>query len=144
MTSLKGITSGNLISALHIFTEADSELHFYLDWREEETPYPLVVSVDCSDDYIWGCADFEDLTNADMPLLRRCYLDAKELVGDLSLTTYGFPLGSLFCARKRKLYPTNLLNHFGFSYWPEEIRQGWIKLLEEAPNFELVREVGSV
>lgn len=60
------------------------------------------LSVICSDTFAWGCADAEEITAADMPLLRQCLTDlrAAEVHGEIWL-------GELYCCRKRGMRPMN-------------------------------------
>lgn len=60
------------------------------------------LSMMCSDTFAWGCADAEEVTAADMPLLRQCLTDlrAAEEHGEIWL-------GELYCCRKRGMRPMN-------------------------------------
>lgn len=56
----------------------------------------------CSDTFAWGCADAEDITPEDIPLLRQTLSDLKAAGGYSEMW-----LGVLFCARKRGMRPMN-------------------------------------
>jgi len=68
-----------------------------LRWREDADG--LAFFVDCSDTFDWGSADCEDVTEADLPQLRRARRDARGCLGKEHL----WPV--LWCARKRGMRP---------------------------------------
>lgn len=56
----------------------------------------------CSDTFAWGCADAEEITPADIPLLRKTLDDLKALNDYEEIW-----LGELYCCRKRAMRPMN-------------------------------------
>lgn len=62
----------------------------------------LRFSMLCSDTFAWGCADAEEVTRKDLPLLRECLADLKAVkdYGELWLSV-------LYCCRKREMRPMN-------------------------------------
>jgi hypothetical protein len=62
----------------------------------------LLLSIDCSDTFAWGCADCEGVDYEDLPMLRQCLDDLKaaDKYGDMWLA-------ELYCCRKRKMRPMN-------------------------------------
>ena len=63
--------------------------------------------VSCNDLFAWGCADAEDVTIKDLPLLKQSFEDDKY---------YGI---ELYCARKRKMRPQGAFyKSFEKESWP--------------------------
>lgn len=74
--------------------EPAGEVHWYV---KDGEPVPWFI---CNDMFWWGCADAEDITEADLPLLRQTR-DDLIAAGDGHLDE----LASLYCARKRGMRP---------------------------------------
>lgn len=72
-----------------------------LFWRMDMTPGPnreMTLFAQCSDFFFWATADLEEITLADIPLLRQTLEDLKAIGAEEEL-------GTLFAARKRKMRP---------------------------------------
>ena len=67
--------------------------------------------INCNDFFFWGCADAEDVTPENFPVLLQAMSDA-DLAGDAS---YG---GLLFCARVRQVRPQGCCYPGNRSLWP--------------------------
>jgi hypothetical protein len=83
-----------------LFAEAD-DFDCALLWRVDMTPganREMRLSAECNDLFHWACADFEEITVDDIPLLRQTLDDLKPLSAE-------YELGHLFAARKRGLRP---------------------------------------
>lgn len=61
-------------------------------------------SINCSDQFFWGCADMEEIEAEDLPLLWQTYEDLKALNTE-EQEFFQVYVGSLFVARKRKQRP---------------------------------------
>jgi hypothetical protein len=59
-------------------------------------------SMACSDTFAWGCADAEDITPDDLPLLRQTFADLKAAEGHSEIW-----LAELYSARRRGMRPMN-------------------------------------
>lgn len=62
----------------------------------------LELNMLCSDMFAWACADCEEITPDDVPLLRRTLADLRALNDHSEVW-----LGELFAARKREMRPMN-------------------------------------
>ena len=84
-----------VLELLRLFGDGDAcdELR----WRDDGAG--LVFRVDCSDTFYWGTADCEQVTELDLPQLRRARRDARGYPGK----EYLWP--ALWCARNRGLRP---------------------------------------
>ena len=83
-----------------LFAEAE-DFENGVFWRVDMTPgrnREMRLFAECSDLFFWGTADCEEITPADVPLLRHALDDLKPLGAE-------YELGHLFAARKRKLRP---------------------------------------
>ena len=83
-----------------LFAEAE-DFEAALIWRVDMAPganRETRLFAECSDVFHWATADFEEITTADVPLLRRTLDDLKPLRAE-------YELGHLFAARKRGLRP---------------------------------------
>lgn len=76
--------------------------------------------VDCSDLFMWGCADLEEVGLEDISLLEKSLQDAK----NANLKTYA---GWLYCARKRNLQPMGARHkqHPEMKMLFENLRENW-------------------
>lgn len=59
----------------------------------------MSIGVNCSDTFAWGCADFEEITPANLDIL----IAARKDVTDIDRLAWEWPL--LFCARVRAMRP---------------------------------------
>jgi hypothetical protein len=83
-----------------LFAEA-GDFEAGISWRVDMTPgrnRDMTLYAECSDLFHWATADYEEITAADIPLLRQALDDLKPLHA-------GYELGHLFAARKRRLRP---------------------------------------
>lgn len=83
-----------------LFAEAE-DFEGGLFWRVDMTPggdRDIRLHAECNDLFFWATADLEEITVADIPLLRRTLDDLKPLDAREEL-------GHLFAARKRGLRP---------------------------------------
>lgn len=97
-------------------------------WGGGNFEEPASFMVRCNDTFEWGCADMEDVTPDNLPLLRSAFEDCHREHGYVG-TTYAT---MLFVARVRQMRPQ------GAAYPPDDLG-GIIKLLNECgPE----REVG--
>lgn len=87
----------DVLELLRIYDEAD--VHGQLWWRVHGDSVSFAVN--CSDTFAWGTADAEDVTAADLALLRRC-------LDDLCPFGEEYLLGELYAARKRGMRPMRL------------------------------------
>lgn len=98
-----------MIEVLRIFRELDIEDELY--WRFGKNGEPIFWVL-CSDFFMWGCADGEDITPDDIPLLKQCIEDLKVTEAQ----TWQLDVGLLFAARKRSMRPMRL--------WLKRLRYG--------------------
>lgn len=88
----------NMAYVLEVLTLLDTEEdHEGVFWRVEGGVVRFLVN--CNDQFYWGCADCEEITPDNLPVLRQCYAD---------LAATGIPAAKayallLFCARVRGL-----------------------------------------
>lgn len=68
---------------------AEQDIYEDIYWDEDLNFY-----INCNDLFFWGCADSEDLTEADFDLLKQAYEDSDTMAGTL-----------LYCCRKRNMRP---------------------------------------
>jgi hypothetical protein len=83
-----------------LFAEAE-DFEGGLFWRVDMAPgtdRETKLFAQCSDFFYWGTADLEEITVADIPLLRQSLEDLKAIGAEEELST-------LFAARKRRLRP---------------------------------------
>jgi hypothetical protein len=87
---------------LALFAEAE-DFEGGVFWRVDMTPggtREMTLFAECNDLFFWATADLEEITTADIPLLRATLDDLKAL-----RSCDEGELGHLFAARKRKLRP---------------------------------------
>lgn len=80
----------------------------------------------CSDTFHWASADAEEITEADVPLLRQCLADLKTIKAEYELPT-------LFSARKRGMRPMSVyIDQYRREVLPASARtfQGIVALFE--------------
>ena len=82
-------------------------------WRAEGNGVRFIVN--CSDLFMWGCADSEPLTAADLPELRRAAEDLRQLKPGACFEVYAL---ELWCCRKRGYRP-QLPVHKRFGDYPD-------------------------
>ena len=71
-------------------------------WRmSDENPQTLQVFIRCSDLFIWGCADVEQITEENIDLLEQTFAECEERFGKYRAKW----AGALFGARVRKMRP---------------------------------------
>jgi hypothetical protein len=83
-----------------LFAEAE-DFDFGLMWRVDMTPggtRDMKLLAVCSDFFFWATADAEEITLADVPLLRQTLDDLRPLAAE-------YEMGTLFAARKRRMRP---------------------------------------
>lgn len=85
---------------------ADEDIHGQLWWKFEEDG--LHFFVNCNDMFFWGCSDCEELTPANLGILKQAFADCGERDSHADL---------LFVARQRGLRPQGA----AYSYIPREI-----------------------
>lgn len=96
MTDVKSYELAGRILAL-LIEEEKTETHFdvglfeVIRFGKDDTGISCVIR--CNDVFWWGCADFEEVTEANFPVLEECIKKTRE---------YG---GLLFCAHVRGLRP---------------------------------------
>lgn len=81
--------------------EAADDFDCGVIWRVDMTPgagREMRLFAECNDLFHWACADAEEITVEDIPLLRQTLEDLKPLRAE-------YELGHLFAARKRRLRP---------------------------------------
>src|ERR1700681_2040369 len=100
--------SGNFTTeVLRVFDECDC--HTDLFWRTSGDELRLLAA--CSDWFYWACADAEEITPADLPLLRSCaddLLAIERSSTEKSARTFrgaGAYVGQLCACRKRGMRP---------------------------------------
>lgn len=90
-----------------------------ISWRTDGEYAPWSFSVNCNDVFYWACADCEDLTRENLPLLKQSVLDVRAAVGVPAGRLHGDDVSkhfddwysaghrgaTLFCARVRKMRP---------------------------------------
>lgn len=87
------------VAVLDVFERADNMTEALI-WRIDMAAGPDVrLHAMCNDFFFWATADAEEITAADLPLLKSCLADLKQAD---DATYY---LGELFAARKRHLRP---------------------------------------
>lgn len=89
-----------------------------LDLDEESLNYLFVnrsckegsgLFINCNDQFCWGCADAEPLTEENFPLLEQAFKDCMEATGSNDVTSDAFVL---FVARLRKTRPQGAMYHY--------------------------------
>jgi hypothetical protein len=80
---------------------ARHDLHDSIWWRCDGEYAPITIWVNCNDLFYWACADLEELTIDNLPVLAQAIADAREVDSVL-----GALRGcSLFCCRMRGMRP---------------------------------------
>jgi hypothetical protein len=93
------MTAEEAAAVLALFEQADS--YDLVTWKVDMTAGPAAVRLFaiCSDVFHYACADAEEITAADLPLLSSCLADLQQAGNET------FYMGELFAARKRKMRP---------------------------------------
>lgn len=87
---------------LECFDEAqDGVSHDALWWRTDGEYAPITFFVNCNDLFVWGCADCEEITAADVPEFRSAINDINNAEGGCAYAH----ADSLWTARKRGQRP---------------------------------------
>lgn len=105
-----------MTEVLHFFGE-EHDQHWDLWWRVWDGEVRFFVN--CNDLFCWACADSEDITPENFPMLRQCFDDVRALYPKHSLD-YRFPKEALnlFCARMRKERPQGAAYPKNRDLWP--------------------------
>ena len=82
-----------------LYTTREHDISGYLHWHFKENK-ELQFAIDCSDTFIWGCADAEDLTPDNFPDLLQALKDTYD--ENLQSSFWGT---TLFACRMRKARP---------------------------------------
>jgi len=92
------VTPNEAAAIFAVFEKADD--YEALMWRVDMKPDvpEIKLFAKCNDVFFWATADAEEITAADLPLLRSC-------LADLEKADAPYYLDWLFAARKRKLRP---------------------------------------
>lgn len=104
-----------LPAVLAVFDDADC--HDSLLWHVDNDG-AVHFSAQCSDTFFWASADAEEITEADVPLLRQCLADLRALDAE-----EGLP--QLYAARRRRMRPMRIflnpkpLTGYQPAQWPE-------------------------
>jgi hypothetical protein len=94
----RGMTSEETMTVLRFLVERDMAIDkFYFD-----TDNGIVIAENCNDLFFWACADAEDITPSDLPMLEQAIKDC-EAVGSC-LSAYA---GTIYACRKRGMRPQN-------------------------------------
>lgn len=101
-----------ILKVLAVFGSLDS--HDDLWWRCDGAYAPVTFFVNCNDLFWWGCADLEEVTPENLPVLEQCIVDCGS-VRNLDCRIYAT---SLFCARVRKLRPQGCCYPENRDLWP--------------------------
>jgi hypothetical protein len=99
-----------VLRVLNVVARADC--HDDIWWRTDGEYAPVTFWVQCSDVFVWGTADMEDLTEETLPELERAYRDVQEATGS---TVWG---ATLYCARQRKMRPQGAAYPKDGRLWP--------------------------
>jgi hypothetical protein len=85
------------IEVLRFLIERDMAVDmFYFD-----TDDGISIAENCNDLFYWACADAEDITPSDLPLLHETILDCERVLG-VGGSAYA---GTVYACRKRKMRP---------------------------------------
>jgi hypothetical protein len=94
------VTPYEAAEVLALFAEAE-DFDNGVWWRVDMTPggnREMRLYAECNDLFFWATADAEEITVADIPLLRQALADLRAVDAE-------YELGHLFAARKRKMRP---------------------------------------
>lgn len=90
---------GFILRVLHIVDSAEG--HDWLQWRCDGEYGPVTFFATCSDCFVWGSADAEDITPENVDILAQAVADCRR-ADPVYGTIYA---AELFAARMRKMRP---------------------------------------
>lgn len=102
-----------ILKVFQLLNEADAESYFY--WRTDDIYYPLTLFVNSNDIFWWGCADCEELTPENLPVLEQSLKDAKEASGEKYPPDWSI---ELFVCRVNKMRPQGAAYPYDKTAWP--------------------------
>lgn len=97
-----------LLRVMRVFDGFDGPSTDSIWWRTDEEYAPFTIFVNCNDVFMWGCADCEPLTPANIGEMERAVADCiaatrgKSYWGERGTSVFA-PM--LFCARVRGMRP---------------------------------------
>jgi hypothetical protein len=93
------LTPKEVVEVLTIFAFEHTE---EIWWRmNKDNREELNIYANCSDFFVWGCSDVEEITQEKLPILR----EVKKEMDSLSISDHEIEYGLLFCAKVRQMRP---------------------------------------
>lgn len=93
---------------------ADHDLECMIGWRCDGEYAPITIWIQCSDTFGWGCADAEDLTLENLPILEQSIRDCEAVDPVLGRMI----ACDLFVARVRGIRPQGAAYPKNKELWP--------------------------
>lgn len=109
--------------ALSIFNGFDALDSGDIWWRTDGEYAPITLLVNCNDLFVWGCADCEEITRENLPILEATFAELKALNKKDGVfyeeTHLERCAPAVFCCRVRKMRPQGAC--YNEKYYPKAV-----------------------